>query len=214
MSGEWVSFPSADAARARSAATRWSQQGYRVAILTDAVRDDLPCDLRLQVEDYPGFFRSQNALAAAILALDSDLRTLCCAADDMRPDPEHVASEIADEFTERFPTGRGVMQPTGDDLDGTDRICGSPWIGREWIRRGYASGPYYSGYRQFFGDEDLLYVAQGTGCFWRRPDLTQYHDHWSRRGKNAKTPYQDANDRYWAADSRLFSSREELGFPR
>jgi hypothetical protein len=41
----------------------------------------------------------------------------------MLPDPR-PAQEIAEAFLARFPDGFGVLQPTGDTMDGTDRICG------------------------------------------------------------------------------------------
>jgi hypothetical protein len=213
--GVWVCFPTANAERAEMAAEAWRRCGYRIALLTNTGQDhSFPLvDLNVNVSAYPGYWRSCNALAKAVVAIDPEFRALVCAADDMEPDPDHTADEIAYQFLDRFPDGYGVMQPTGDDLDGTDRICGSPWLGRGWIIDSYSDGPYHSGYMQFFMDEELLNVAKLEGVLWQRPDLTQYHAHWSREGKITKTDYQRANDRFWAQDKRLFEARRAEGFP-
>lgn len=217
MKGVWVAFPTAHPARGAEAVQLWSLRGYSVAVLTNTPYcRGTKADLNIHVPEYPGYWRSQNALAKAILAVDPDFRALCCAADDMRPDPNLMSYEIAEEYLGRFPDGFGVMQPIGDDLDGTDRICGSPFFGRGWIEEGYADGPYHAGYMQFFQDEELRIVAGRLGVLWDRPDLTHYHAHWTRsdRGKASKTDYQAANDKFWAADRRVFEARKAQGFPR
>jgi hypothetical protein len=203
----WVAFPTANSHRAGRAAEAWSERGYRVAIAADDSTHASPrADLLLCGSPYAGYFRTSNALCKAILATDPGLVAVVCAADDMLPDPRRTADEIGAEYVERYPTGLGVMQPTGDDLPGTDRICGSPWVGREWILTAYGGlGPLPPDYFHFFGDEQLRVDATARGLLWDRPDLTQRHEHWTRAGAPPKTEYQQRNsDAFWAADKRAF----------
>lgn len=82
----------------------------------------------------------------------------------------------------------GVMQPTGDrwheGVTGSadiDRVCGSPWMGREFCRRIYGGkGPLWPEFQHMFVDEHLQCVAQKLGILWQRPDLTHKHLHWKR----------------------------------
>jgi hypothetical protein len=174
---------------------------------------------------YPGYANAVNKLISTLLGTDPDLpklneedelKLLCGTADaewfiiggdDVFPDPDHSAEEIAaqcrDYFSERnLPTGDhgwedstyGVMQPTGDRWgeDPTnpnprvrsayiDRVCGSAWIGREFARRvNQGRGPLYPEYFHMYVDEELQAVATKLGVLWQRPDLTQIHQHWGR----------------------------------
>ena len=136
--GVWIALPTCNLSRARTTADAWKAQGYRVAAITE----QMPCfgaSLHVWREGYVGYWRSCNVLARAIAAIEnhSSREVIVFAADDLRPDPDRKANEIRNEFLSRFPDGFGVMQPTGDDLDGTDRICGSPWVGYEFMRRVY-----------------------------------------------------------------------------
>jgi hypothetical protein len=134
--------------------------------------------------------------------------------DDITPDFKKKAEKIAAECYERYPDGYFVMQPTGDELPGTDQICGSPWIGKGWIKRAYrGQGAFCPDYFIFFGDEELKNVAQLRGVLWQRRDLLQYHDHWTRTGGPKKTDYQVGNDRNWNNDEAVFKARKADGFP-
>jgi hypothetical protein len=67
-----------------------------------------------------------------------------------------------------------------------DRICGSPWMGREFCRRMYhGAGPLYNGFYHNFADEHLQCVARKLGILWQRRDLIHRHEHWARQ--QAKT---------------------------
>ena len=95
-------------------------------------------------------------------------------------------------FIRRFETF-GVMQATGDRWGENepwaraqfpdapayiDRICGSPWIGREFARRmNQGKGPFWREYFHMFADEELQCVAQRLGVLWQRRDLTHHHEH-------------------------------------
>ena len=80
----------------------------------------------------------------------------------------------------------GVMQPIGDlkawPASRIDRICGSPWLGREFCRRMYqGNGPFWPEYRHMFDDEELFEVSKRMGVLWQREDLTHRHEHWGRK---------------------------------
>ena len=125
----------------------------------------------------------------------------------------------------------GVMQPTGDRWGADepwakamfpdapayiDRICGSPWIGREFARRmNQGKGPFWPEYRHMFADEELQCVAQRMGVLWQRPDLTHFHDH-PRRDGVSRTPdfaQEIYSAPHWEASKKLFESRKAAGFP-
>lgn len=125
----------------------------------------------------------------------------------------------------------GVMQPTGDRwgehdiIPGKtgayiDRVCGSPWMGREFCRRMYqGQGPLFSGYFHMFEDEELQCVAQKLGVLWQRRDLTQHHRHWARQSGHGilnKMPgfLRQVNSReHWHESKALFDARAAAGFP-
>ena len=93
----------------------------------------------------------------------------------------------------------GVMQPPGDRWGADepwarknwpnapayiDRICGSPWMGREFCRRANAGkGPLCEDYEHMYVDEHLQEYAKQLGILWQRRDLIQYHHHALRDGK-------------------------------
>ena len=65
-----------------------------------------------------------------------------------------------------------------------DRICGSPWIGREFARRmNQGKGPFWPAYFHMFADEELQCVAQLMGILWQRRDMTHHHGHPLREGE-------------------------------
>ncbi len=195
-----VLFPSCNPERASKAKTAWRDQGYHVSCWTD---DDFG--------RYPGYFPGVNQMISAHWG-HYDL--FICAADDIFPDPNYTADEIAAKYRSRFPSYEGVLQPCGDDLPGTSQICGSPWIGKAFIASTYhGRGPYFSGYQQFYGDEELLGVAERRNALWMCPSLAQRHEHWLREGID-KTDYQERNNsRWWDHDKALFYFRQGLGFP-
>ena len=142
----------------------------------------------------------------------------------------------------------GVMQPTGDrwgegpcttcaassrvpthcpDCNGTrrsallDRICGSPWLGREFCRRVNGGlGPLNEAYFHNFADEELQCVARKLGVLWQRRDLIHYHQHWARtsRGDRENEPawakaINDPKLSDWERSKTLFAERKAAGFP-
>jgi hypothetical protein len=126
----------------------------------------------------------------------------------------------------------GVMQPTGDRWGENepwaraafpdapayiDRICGSPWIGREFARRvNQGKGPFWREYFHMFADEELQNVAARLGLLWQRRDLIHFHEHPMREGRMAtQADWQKEiySSEHWQASKTLFESRKAAGFP-
>lgn len=200
MSSVWLCIPSKKpAAEAQAVIDRWRARGYGTAIWRDAGDDPVDCDLLLTGE-YPGYAKAVNALCGEVLARSPEVEWLVTGGDDTEPDPAHDPGQIAQECTEHFGGTFGIMQPTGHrwgDAGGAyiDRICGSPWMGREWCQRAnQGQGPLYPGFSHMFVDDCLQAVAQKLGILWQRRDLTHLHQHWGlphsgeRAGKSARMP--------------------------
>lgn len=117
----------------------------------------------------------------------------------------------------------GVMQPTADkwgDKQGPyiERVCGSPWIGREFaLRINQGKGPLWPDYFHMGEDEELQHVALKYGVLWQRPDLTHYHRHWGReRGMREDMPeFLERANRpdEWRKYKQIFETRKRAGFP-
>lgn len=104
-----------------------------------------------------------------------------------------------------------------------DRVCGSPWIGRQFAERMYqGNGPYWPEYTHMGVDEELQAVAVKMGVLWQRPELIHYHDHWGRPhgagkyGNAADMPdflFRANSTEEWYRYKRIFDERKRLGFP-
>ncbi len=207
-----IPVASADVVRAGVTFARWREMGYQTAALIDGASPKPDnCEV-IRVERYEGWAKSVNMLAK-IVCHDADW--IVSGGADMTCDPSKRAEVIAAEAVEHFGGTFGVLQPSGDKYGALARkfACVSPWLGREWCDRAYGGlGPIHAGYWHFWADTELRAVAEKCGRLWWRDDLTQYHDHWIRRGE-AQPEYlnhaADANDR----DKELFRVREAQGFP-
>ncbi len=240
----WLTIPSArPAAEANAMMQKWRAQGYRVALWRDPGAEPISCaDLILDYADYPGYAQAVNQLVRDVLRIDSSCGWVVAGGDDTFPDPNKSADEIARECSGlfgrvRFPAAKfgsnevplctfGVMQPTGDPFAGRqiERICGSPWMGREFCERiNQGRGPLWPEYTHMFVDDELQSVAQRLGILWQRPDLTHHHQHFARVGDDANwavgrarmPPFlREANSpQHWALFEALFKARREAGFP-
>lgn len=238
-------------AEAEPWAARWQEMGYRVALWRDspdldweALRSANFVGRHLK---YPGYAKAVNVLASWVLANHLDCNFIIAAGDDIYPDPHKRAEEIeletmlyfgAAAFGQQTTVGGtcGVMQPTGDRWGEDaasirrygpdraayiDRVAGSAWIGREFIKRTYGgAGPLWPGYFHMFVDEELQAVAERLGVFWQRRDLTQRHNHCKREdipgaGHGTVPEFLERaySQGHWNEAKMLFDERKSAGFP-
>ncbi|MGP1347812.1 MAG: hypothetical protein ACTS3F_14240 [Phycisphaerales bacterium] len=208
----WFAIPSASPERCRAHLPAWRDMGYRIAILQNHERGDIPADITVWADVYPGWAASVNRLARTIVPRSADI--VVTGGDDMLPDPTMDAEAIARQFLERFPDTFGVMQPTGDGFMNASEYCGSPWMGRGWLDHAYGgAGPMHDGYRHNWADHELHWVARGLGALWQRPDLSQHHAHFSRHGERPPAYWSRQVAAHDEADVKRFIARRWLGFP-
>lgn len=222
---------------------KWVAMGYEIAIQ----RDPDKClgfeRFDLHTRPYQGYAEAMNFLSGYVFEKDPACDWVVCASDDTEPDMAHLATSTAEECSEHFgrvvypemsfltPTYKnsfGVMQPTGDRFaqGSIDRICGSPWIGREFARRiNQGKGPYWPEYFHNFADQELQEVATKYGVLWQRPDLIHLHRHFQRESELLNSPAiasprpphlvgKMANQKLWWDDpKKMFESRKIVGFP-
>lgn len=104
-----------------------------------------------------------------------------------------------------------------------DRVCGSPWMGREFcLQINQGKGPLWPEYFHMGEDEELQAVAKKYGVLWQRPDLIHLHKHWGRSEPGRPLPsadqmpdfLKDANSlARWKEYKALFKYRKGAGFP-
>ncbi len=206
----WFAIPSASPEKCRKVLPVWRERGYRVAILQNFERADIPADICVWSDRYPGWAQSVNILAREIVPRSAQI--IVTGGDDMLPDPDHTAQELATQFLERFPDTFGVMQPHADEYLASRRYCGSPFLGRAWIDTMYhGQGPLFGKYHHNWADNELYWVARGLDALWLRPDLSHFHDHFTRGGR--------AEPAYWSSvkqrdldDCLLYFARAQTGF--
>jgi len=207
----WAVWPTVSPERSRPMIQKWHEMGYKVAVLVNPphVHTDLPEADRVIVQDrWQGFPVAVNALCA-----EAPGNVVVVVGDDVYPDSTSTAQEIGQAFILRFPDLFGVMQPTGDQYGMWDKCAISPWIGRRFITDAYGGGgPYWPGYFHYWSDHELQIVAEKMGVFQRRPDITQYHDHWQRKHETRPSHLVPAR-KHHEQDKTLFHTRQSAGFP-
>lgn len=237
MSNTWLCIPSKrPAAEANQVLQKWKDQGYKIALWRDEWDPSIIADFSITSGAYPGYAQAVNTLMHDRLIEDPECQWLVTGGDDVLPDPDRTAQEIWPLLTRHFGDAGfrsyrntfGVMQPTGDkwaDKDGPyiERVCGSPWIGRTFVERAYGGkGPFWPEYAHMYLDEELQHVAVKLGCFWQRPDLTHFHQHWGRPREGERVGQADRMPDFlkkansgteWQHAKRIFEARREAGFP-
>ncbi len=225
--------------------------GYKIALWFDTGAEIWPADVQMSGAQYPGYARAVNTLIAHIMSVvdqKQEAQWFVTGGDDVWPDPKHKALEIAFTCADHFSDPirhmywneqqcednrtMGVMQPTGDRWhEGVggfqnapiDRVCGSPWMGREFCRRiNQGNGPLWHEYEHMYVDEELQNVAEKYGILWQRRDLVQKHQHWGRGGTDRaivnepKIPEHlkkwNSLD-HWRRSKGIFEKRKLAGFP-
>lgn len=207
-----VILPAANPKMAQRHIPKWIQAGYRVVMFQDKVRFDIHGAEVYLSETYTGYAAAINEMYRNVRGI-SAAQVVVLIGEDMDPDPNKTPYQIRDEFLARFPDTFGVMQPTGDNMDGVDRICGSPWVGRSFASRiNGGIGPLWPEYFHFFADEELFNVSTMLGCLQQRPDLKHYHDHWTREGRSRPEHMNAAQER-WDKDKAIHTARKAAGYP-
>jgi hypothetical protein len=208
-------------------ARHWKFMGYRLALWRD--REDIvssfgPDDIRITAP-YPGYSQSVNALMKAAFDADPDCQWCVTGGDDTLPDQGTKPEVIAAQCTQHFNGTFGVMQPTGDAWAdrSIERICGSPWVGRDFWRRTYGgNGPMWHEYWHNFNDNELQDVSLHLGVLWQRRDLTHLHQHWMRETNtngirvHARPPEflkRAAGIELFSAMRVIYEQRRAAGFP-
>ena len=197
----------------------WRERGYKIALQVDGEGDRVEWLLGDGTQtqgfwhrQYRGYAEAVNFLATQALQ-DKECDWIVTGGDDVLPDPNKTAEEIARECSEYFANAMlkealalwpsvasvrlaedystfGVMQPTGDRDWGDHRgpycdfVAGSPWMGREWcLRANQGKGPLWPNFYHMFVDEHLQEMATKLGVFWQRQDLIHKHMNWGRPTK-------------------------------
>jgi hypothetical protein len=206
----WFAIPSASPDKCRAVLPIWKKMGYRIAVLQGPNRADIPADICVWTDSYVGWAHSVNFLCKEVVPASCQI--VVTGGDDMLPDPNHTADELAEQFLNRFPNTFGVMQPHGDEYLASRRYCGSPFLGRAWIDTMYAgAGPFFGNYFHNWADNELYWVARGLGALWERPDLSHFHDHFTRSGRTQPTYWKNIENRD-LDDCLLYYSRAMTGF--
>jgi hypothetical protein len=225
----------------------WREMGYKVAVLRQG--EPIDCEVQIPTGEYRGWAPSVNILAKWVVEHDEYAEWIVTGGDDYLPEVNYNAGEIGEQCWQHFvklmtlrgegpyDSTFGVMQPTGDRWGDTpaarkqygenrgayiDRIAGSPWFGREWVKRAYGgNGPMFGGYRHMYADEELLEVATKLGVYWPRRDLIQLHKHWGRKPGDEFATMADCPDfllpvnsaQHWHESQKLFTERKAAGWP-
>lgn len=212
MTDVWVAWPTVNVERSKTMVGLWQEKGYKVILLVNPPHinmDFLEAEMVIVQPKWQGF-----AIAANALCWEAPGDIVVVVGDDIYPDKEHTAKEIARDFKARFPDLNGVMQPTGDKFGWTHKCAVSPWIGRKFIETSYnGHGPYWERYYHYFSDQELQEYAAKLGLFQQREDLSQFHDHWQRKEDGRRPPYLMESKRQWHKDKRTFEQRMAKGFP-
>jgi len=231
----------------------WRERGYLVALFRDAGDPPLDChfELRGVYPGYAAAVnRLCREILAADPQAEWIVHGGDDVAPDSSHSADEIAVSCLEHFgclaLDRMLQGQpcvspeatfGVMQPTGDRWGDEpwsrqrwperpayiDRICGSPWVGREFARRMYGGrGPLCEAYHHMFEDEELQNVAEDLGVLWQRRDLVHHHGHWGRKpnASDADCPeflravaIGESGRRHWAESQTLFNERKAAGFP-
>ena len=208
----WAVWPTVSLERSRPLVDKWHDLGYKVACLVNPPHDhsDIPEAECVVVQNvWEGFAVAANFLCHTV---PGDI--VAVVGDDILPDPDRTASELGEDFLERFPDLFGVMQPIGDEFAYTHKCAVSPWIGRKFIEVAYGGqGPYWTGYFHYYADYELQLVAEKLGVFQQRKDVIQYHDHWQRQDQPKRPAHLRKAKQLHRVDKALWEKRSKEGYP-
>ncbi len=193
MCAVWVCIPSArPVEEVRLWGKAWSERGYKVAIWRDQL-DDVYHVANYFIGEiegkYPGYAVATNRLIDAVLTSDPHCDWVVAGGDDVFPDANRTAQEIAAQCSEHFivenaargedgdwfqrcMTGEqaetfGVMQPTGHRWGSEEPWAKAMFPGQEAYIDRIAGSPW-------IGREFALRINGGKGPFW-----PEYRHCWS-----------------------------------
>ncbi len=233
----WFVCPSKrPAEQAEPILEKWRERGYFTATQRDHGDNILLHSMATFKRPYLGYAEAVNYLVKAVVIMDPKAEWIVCAGDDTEPEPNHLAEDLAVEFSRHFSGTFGVVQFTGDRWGEDprqrdpkmrsayiDRVAGSPWMGREFcLRVNQGRGPLWPEYFHMGCDEELQAVATRLGVFCQCPDLQHLHKHWGRAKpgermgsiENMPDFLKLANSaEQWKTYKKLFAEREATGFP-
>lgn len=204
----WAVWPSAEPSLREENIKRWQKMGYRVAI-----SDGEDCKTRanrfVKIVPYKGYAHAINVLIAAV---SPDI--VVAGSDDVWPDPDHTAQEIAAMFMERFPDMDGLMQPNkGNKRD--PGLVKAPWAISAWLGWRFIDrvpGPYHEGYFHVGCDAEILGVARKRGVVWVNNDLAQFHNRWNHVRKIRRPAHLAGAYAHKKADLALYCRRRDAGW--
>jgi hypothetical protein len=209
----WYAIPSANPLIAKSCLKAWQEKRYQVAVLAsinDAKQYMGLADVILPCSGYNGYPWAVGQLLTLPDLAGADI--IITGGDDLFPDPAQDPQDIAKDFFHTFHDGFGVLQPIGDG-HGCEEICGSPWMGRDFLRRiNQGRGPFWPEYRHYYCDREMKLVAEKLGILCQRGDLVQRHDHWSWT-TGVRPTHMVPNHLFYESDRTLFEARQKSGFP-
>lgn len=232
MGATWFVVPSArPPADVNRIVQKWLDMGYCVALQRDPGKGPGVNANAVFERPYQGYSEAVNWLTRTVMDADDTAEWIVTGGDDTEPDLCLPASHIAEQCKAHFGGTYGVMQPTGDRWGANepwalarypeapayiDRICGSPWMGREFCRRMYAgNGPMWHEYFHMFNDSEMQDVCQMHNLLWQRRDLIHLHHHVHREGGGAVPEFltQAYSRENWIRMERLYLSRKAANFP-
>lgn len=217
----WYAIPSANLEALVGSLPRWYEHGYKIAILIDKYTeaDLIKSGIREMIHmliiksKYEGHSSSVNELCFRILAQYPQTNVIVTAGDDMFPDTFKNAQQCQELFMGAFPSTFGVLQPIGDRFGNVHHICGSPFMGRSFIKRiNQGTGPFWHEYYHFYNDQEMHDVCERLGILWKCQTLEHYHDHWSRK-KQQRPSYLDEAQRRHKQMYEIYTERKKNNFP-
>lgn len=216
----YLILPSADPIKAAENLPKWKARGWKIAVLVDD-QEYLArnphyldfCDRVLVAGTYLGYPWAIKEILRYVQA-----ESYLAAGEDMWP-PDIDAVAMQQMYLTKFPTGLGILQCTGDrwmtdrsGLAASERICGSPMFGNEYVRRAnMGRGVFWPGMYHFYADQLMKETAERDGILWQFAGLTIHHDHWHRAKRERPQHMNPARDS-WSRDKAEYERLKADGF--
>jgi hypothetical protein len=190
----WYCIPSKrPVAEANKALQLWRDRGYKIALFVDnfdyyGLRDRSYIANSITTGEYPGYAAAVNRLVRQVLSDYPTCDFVVTGGDDVHPDLNHTADEIAAQCSEHFeemwsdrlragdvPSWAwelnayhcfGVMQPTGDRWGEEDAYARAKWPDAPAMIDRICGSPW-------MGRSFCERINQGQGPLW-----PEYHHNW------------------------------------